>query len=97
MEELAEILGEELALPRIEPRGQKNIVTEKDKYTSIRSVGPESLRHFKRTYKRALKRQIAAGTYDPDRPGRNPGPRGQAVPQLEGSSRSRTRWRASST
>src|SRR5436190_13198364 len=68
MEELAEILGEELALPRIEPRGQKNIVTEKDKYTSIRSVGPESLRHFKRTYRRALKRQISAGTYDPNSP-----------------------------
>ncbi|HUR54531.1 MAG TPA: DUF444 family protein, partial [Gemmataceae bacterium] len=65
MEELAAILGEELALPRIEPRGQKNIVTEKDKYTSIRQVGPESLRHFKRTYKRAMKRQIASGTYDP--------------------------------
>ncbi len=29
MEELAEILGEELALPRIEPRGKKNIVTTK--------------------------------------------------------------------
>jgi uncharacterized protein len=68
MEELAEILGEELALPRIEPRGKKNIVTEKDKYTSIRQVGPESLRHFKRTYKRALKRQIAAGSYDPGNP-----------------------------
>jgi hypothetical protein len=68
LEELAEILGEELALPRIEPRGRKNIITEKDKYKSIRSVGPESLRHVKRTYKRALKRQIAAGTYDPDAP-----------------------------
>ena len=68
MEELADILGEELALPRIEPRGKKNIVTEKDKYTSIRQVGPESLRHFKRTYKRALRRQIAAGTYDPGNP-----------------------------
>src|SRR5205807_6237418 len=65
MEELAEILGEELALPRIEPRGKKNVVTDKDKYTSIRSVGPESLKHFKRNYKRALKRQIAAGSYDP--------------------------------
>lgn len=65
MEELAAILGEHLALPRIEPRGKKNIVTEKDKYTSIRSVGPESLRHFKRTFKRALKRQIAAGQYNP--------------------------------
>jgi uncharacterized protein len=68
MEELADILGEELALPRIEPRGKKNNVTEKDKYTSIRSVGPESLRHFKRTFKRALKRQISAGTYDPVEP-----------------------------
>src|SRR5882672_11955301 len=64
MEELAEILGEELALPRIEPRGKKNIVTTKDKYTSIRQTGPESLRHFKRTFKRAMKRQISSGTYN---------------------------------
>ena len=40
----------------------------KDKYTSIRQAGPESLRHFKRTFKRALKRQIASGTYNPDDP-----------------------------
>src|ERR1051325_10392330 len=65
MEELAQILGEELALPRIEPRGKKNIVTTRDKYTSIRQTGPESLRHVKRTYKRALKRLISSGTYDP--------------------------------
>lgn len=64
MEEMAQILGEELALPRIEPRGKKNIVTTKDKYTGIRQTGPESLRHFKRTFKRALKRQISSGTYD---------------------------------
>src|SRR5262249_49751710 len=68
MEELADILGEELALPRIEPRGKKNIITTKDKYTGIRQAGPESLRHFKRTFKRALRRQIASGVYDPDRP-----------------------------
>lgn len=68
MEELAQILGEELALPRIEPKGKKNIVTRKDKYTSIRQVGPESLRHFKRTFKRALKRQITTGTYNPQDP-----------------------------
>jgi uncharacterized sporulation protein YeaH/YhbH (DUF444 family) len=68
MEEMAEILGEELALPRIEPRGQKNIVTTKDKYTGIRQTGPESLRHFKRTFKRALKREISSGTYNPGNP-----------------------------
>src|SRR6476620_2335780 len=65
MEEMASIRGEELALPRIEPRGKKNIVTTKDKYTGIRQTGPESLRHFKRTFKRAMKRQISSGTYDP--------------------------------
>ncbi len=65
---MAQILGEELALPRIEPRGKKNIVTTKDKYTGIRQAGPESLRHFKRTFKRALKRQIASGSYNPQAP-----------------------------
>ena len=68
MEELAAILGEELALPRIEPKGKKNIVTERERYSSIRNVGPESLRHFKRTYRQALRRQISTGTYNPDSP-----------------------------
>ena len=68
MEELAAILGEELALPRIEPRGKKNIIARRDRYTGIRQAGPESLRHFKRTFKRALKRQISSHIYDPDRP-----------------------------
>jgi uncharacterized protein len=66
--ELAELLGEELALPRIEPRGRHEIKTSKYKLTSVRRTGPESLRHFKRTYKEALKRQIATGKYDPNRP-----------------------------
>src|SRR5437879_1485452 len=65
MEEMAQILGEELALPRIEPRGKKNIVSVRDRYTGIRQTGPESLRHFKRTYMKALKRQISSNTYDP--------------------------------
>src|SRR3954451_1538951 len=68
MEEMAQILGEELALPRIEPRGKKNIVSSKDKYTGIRQAGPESLRHFKRTFKRALKRMLSSGSYDPVEP-----------------------------
>src|SRR5260370_519848 len=68
LEELADILGEELSLPRIEPKGKKNIVTTKDKYTGIRQAGPESLRHFKRTFKRALKRQISSQTHDPGNP-----------------------------
>jgi uncharacterized sporulation protein YeaH/YhbH (DUF444 family) len=31
-------------------------------------VGPEGLRHFKSSYKNALKRYISSGTYDPDEP-----------------------------
>jgi sporulation protein YhbH len=68
LEELAEILGEELSLPKIEPRGQKTLKSKVDKYTSIASQGPNSLRHFKRTFKEALKRQIATGIYNPDKP-----------------------------
>lgn len=68
LEELAEILGEELQLPRIERRGKHRLEAEKTRYTGIHRVGPESLRHFKRTYKQALRRQIASGLYDPDNP-----------------------------
>jgi uncharacterized sporulation protein YeaH/YhbH (DUF444 family) len=64
LDELADILGEELALPRIQPRGKDRIVATRLKYTGISPSGPESLRHFKRTYKQALKRQIASGSYN---------------------------------
>jgi sporulation protein YhbH len=68
LEELARMLGEELELPNIQPKGKKSFQTRKDKYTGIRRAGPESLRHFKRTYKEALKRQLAMRSYDPDNP-----------------------------
>lgn len=68
LDELAAILGDELQLPRIEPKGQANISQEKSKYNSIRRVGPESLRHFKRTYVQAMRRQISTGEYSPGRP-----------------------------
>jgi uncharacterized sporulation protein YeaH/YhbH (DUF444 family) len=68
MDELAEILGEKLQLPRILPKGQKNIETTKTKFTGLAPVGPEGLRHFKSSYKNALKRYISSGTYDPDEP-----------------------------
>jgi len=68
LKELAEILGDELQLPKIEPRGHKNVKVVKDRYTGIATQGPRSLRHFKRSYKEALKRQITQGTYDPSNP-----------------------------
>ncbi len=63
LEELADLLADELELPRIEPKGVANINQEKSRYNSIRRVGPESLRHFKRTYVEALRRQVSEGTY----------------------------------
>lgn len=68
LEELAEILGEELELPRIEPKGTETLETVRYKYTGIRPVGPESLKSFRRTFKRALQRQISSGTYNPSNP-----------------------------
>jgi len=66
LEELARILGEELELPRIEPKGQRQVSTDVRRYTGLRRVGPASLRHVRRTFKRALKREIASGRFGPE-------------------------------
>lgn len=66
--ELAAILGAELELPRIEPKGAANIQQTRPRYTSVRQSGPESLRHFKRTYVQALKRQVTEGVYNQLKP-----------------------------
>lgn len=68
MDELAEILGEKLELPRIQPKGNKSIETSRTKYTGLAPVGPEGLRHFRSSYKKALKRYVTTGSYDPDNP-----------------------------
>lgn len=66
--ELAELLGEELELPRIQPKGKHTIETETIRYSGVRRAGPAGLRYFKRTYRQALKRQLASGAYNWDRP-----------------------------
>jgi uncharacterized sporulation protein YeaH/YhbH (DUF444 family) len=68
VDELARILGEELELPRIQPRGDKDAATVRNRYKGVARQGPRSLRHARRTWKAALKRQIAAGAFDPRRP-----------------------------
>lgn len=67
-EDFANLFKELLELPRIEPKGHKSIRAEERRYTDIRKVGPDSLLHKKRTMKAALRRQMAEGTYDPNRP-----------------------------
>ena len=68
MDELAEMLGEELELPHIEPKGKEQVEEVRHRYTGVNTTGPESLRHFRRTFKRALQRTIASGQYDPKHP-----------------------------
>jgi len=82
LEELARMLGEELELPRIEPRGDRALVADGGRYSGIRESGPKSLRHFRRTYRNALRRTIAEGVFDP----RNP----EVVPMPEDE---RFRWK----
>ena len=67
-DELAEMLAQDLELPNIIPKGQDSIQAIKNKYNTISRTGPNSLRHLKRTYKQALKREMASGTYQPERP-----------------------------
>lgn len=68
MDEIADLLGEKLGLPNIQPKGNKNIITEKTKYSGLAPVGPEGLRHFRSSYKKALKRYLTSGTYAPEDP-----------------------------
>lgn len=68
LDELVAIMGEELELPRIQPKGNSSLVAEKDRYVGVGVAGPESLRHFKRTYRQALRRQILMGNYNPANP-----------------------------
>jgi uncharacterized sporulation protein YeaH/YhbH (DUF444 family) len=67
-EELASIISEHLELPRLEPKGKGGVLSEKSKYDRVSGQGPEALKHYKRTFKEALKRSIASGTYDPSNP-----------------------------
>lgn len=67
-EELAAIMGEALELPKIEPKGNADLESVRRRYSSIATSGPEGLRHFKRTYRQALQRQIITGQYDPSHP-----------------------------
>ena len=68
LDELAEMLGDELQLPNIQPRGVKELSTDGGRYNGVRQAGPDSLRHFRRSFKNALLRSIASGQYDPAAP-----------------------------
>lgn len=65
-EDLAEILGEELELPAVKESAKKNVERQKFKYNTVGPTGPKSLINFKRTYKKALRRQVIEGLIGED-------------------------------
>jgi uncharacterized protein len=68
IQELTQLIGEALELPRIQPKGSETLTAPKGLVAGMRRHGPESLRSFRRSYREALKRQISSGSYDPVRP-----------------------------
>ncbi len=87
LDELAAILGEELELPDIQDKGKSSIINAKDRYTGVRRVGPESLRHFRRTYQRGAQAPDLDGHLHTRRARHRPDPGRQALPHLEDRSR----------
>ncbi len=67
IEELAQMLGEELGLPNLQPKQSDSLETQDHKYNDISRRGPDSLRHNRRTLREALLREISEGTFDPDK------------------------------
>lgn len=61
-EEFKKLLAEILQLPRIKPKGTRQIEVEQDAYTEIHRVGPQSRLSPRRTIKKALIRSIASGS-----------------------------------
>jgi len=56
--ELAEILGEELELPHIQPKGERLVLSDDDEYEDVAVIGPEALLMKKRSFKEGLRRQM---------------------------------------
>jgi uncharacterized sporulation protein YeaH/YhbH (DUF444 family) len=62
LEAVLKFLADELELPNLKPKPSDTFDEVKIKYNNISLVGPESLRHNRRTFLQALKRQAAEGT-----------------------------------
>lgn len=61
LDEVIEMWAEDLELPDIKPKNSPTHADIEIKYNDIAKVGPESLRHNRRTMKEAMKRLCASG------------------------------------
>lgn len=64
LEEVLKFMQEDLALPNLKPKENGTYDDVEIKYNNISLVGPESLRHNRKTFLQAIKRQISMGTLD---------------------------------
>lgn len=64
-EEFFDWFGEYLHLPRIKPKGERTIFEEREKFSSIHRLGPKSAMHLRRSFREALKREVATNRYLP--------------------------------
>lgn len=62
LEDVLKFMQEELKLPNLKKKPNETYEEVKIKYNNISLVGPESLRHNRRTLMQTLKRQAAEGT-----------------------------------
>ena len=64
LEEVLKFMQEELKLPNLKKKPNETYEETKIKYNNISLIGPESLRHNRRTLMQTLKRQAAEGTLE---------------------------------
>lgn len=64
LDEVLKFMQDELQLPNLKPKPNEVFEDVKIKYNNISLIGPESLRHNRRTLLQALKRQASEGTID---------------------------------
>ena len=64
LKELLKVIGDELKLPRMKPKPSEVFEEVKKRYNDISKVGPESLRHTRRTMLTAIKRLASTGELD---------------------------------
>jgi len=62
LEEVLKFMQDELKLPNLKKKPNETYEETKIKYNNISLIGPESLRHNRRTLMQTLKRQAAEGT-----------------------------------
>ena len=64
LEEVLHFMQEDLCLPDLKTKNNQTFDEVKIKYNNISLIGPESLRHNKKTFIQAIKRQASMGTLD---------------------------------